>query len=271
MGKCRRIQIYGFFIFISLLTVFYLGCHKETVNLRELTPEEQFEYAKQIFDKKDYYKAKLQFTIIVLNNPGHQIIEKAQFYLSESHYFQKEYLLAVEEYEKLIRSLPRSPYVDDARFKVAMCYFNLAPKYSLDQEYTYKAISQFQQFLEEYPNSELRPETEKMLKTCVHKLAKKEYKSGELYRKMSYFQAALISFDSVLERYHDSEFADDALYWKGECHRKLREWEEAEKAFTDLISKHAQSDWASRAESKIKEIQREKEKQSQLETGRVEQ
>jgi len=110
-----------------------------------------------------------------------------------------------------------------------------------------------------------------MLTESVRKLARKEFMSGVLYRKMSYFRAALISFDSVLERYHDSEFADDALYWKGECHRKLREWEEAEKAFKDLISKHDQSDWTSRAESKIKEIQREKEKQPQLEIGRVEQ
>lgn len=268
MGSHRWTEFKNFIIVLSLIISSTLGCHRERVNLREMTPDEQFDYAKGLFDKKDYYKAKMQFTIIVLNNPGHQIIEKSQFYLAESYYFEKEYLLAVEEYEKLVRSLPQSSYVDDARFKVAMCYFKMAPKYSLDQEYTYKAIIQFQQFLEEYPDSELRPEGEKMLAESVYKLAKKEFKDGELYRKMSYYRAALISFDSVLEKYYDSEFADDALYWKGECHRKLKEWDEAEKAFKDLIRKHVQSNLVSKAESKLKGLEQEEQKDTKKDLGR---
>ena len=269
MGCHRWTGFKNFVIVLSLIILNTLGCNRERVNLREMAPEEQFDYAKRLFDKKDYYKAKMQFTIIVLNNPGHQIIEKSQFYMAESYYFEKEYLLAVEEYEKLIRSLPRSDYVDDARYKVAMCYFKMAPKYSLDQEYTYKAITQFQQFLEEYPDSELRPEAEKMLAESVNKLAKKEYKDGELYRKMRYYRAALISFDSVLEKYYDTEFADDALYWKGECHRKLREWDEAEKAFKDLVRKHVRSDLVSKAENRLKGLEEEKQKDAKNNLGRT--
>ena len=257
-------------ILVSFVAVCYWGCHRERVNLSQMTPEQQFDYAKQIFDKKDYYKAKMQFTIIVLNNPGHQIIEKAQFYLAESHYYEKEYLLAAEEYEKLIRSLPRSPFVDDARYKIGMCYYKMAPKYALDQEYTYKAISQFQLFLEEFPDSDFRPEVEKQLAVSVNKLARKEFMTGELYRKMSAYPAALISFNAVLERYYDTQYADDALYWKGECHRKLREWDEAEKAFKDLMDKHVQSNWVGKAEGKLKDIQRERERQKRKELGRSE-
>lgn len=258
-----------FFCFlIGLIVCLFYGCHRENVNLREMTPEEQFAYAKRIFDKKDYYKSKTQFTIVVLNNPGGRVIEKAQFYLAESCYYLKEYVLAVAEYEKLIRSLPQSPYVDDARYKIGMCYYKLAPGYALDQEYTYKAISQFQQFLEEYLDSDLKPEVEKRLEECRNKLGKKIFKTGELYRKMGYYRSAIISFDKILADYYDTKFIDDALFWKGECHRKLEEWEDSEKAFHDLLTKYVQSSWVDKAEEKLKEVRKKQISHSQDVSGR---
>jgi outer membrane protein assembly factor BamD len=253
----KRILLFAFISFI------FGHCGKETVNLREMSPEQQFEYAKSIFDKRDFNKAKLQFTIVVMNNPGSLVIEKAQFFLAESYYNLKEYILAIEEYEKLIRSLPQSPYVDDARYKIGMSYYKLAPGYALDQEYTKKAISQFQLFLEEFTSSDLKDEVNQRLQECRSKLAKKEYKNGELYRKMSSFRAALISFDRVLEQYYDTEFAVDALYWKGECHRKLEEYQEAENAFQELLTKHRQSQYAKRAEDKLKSLKEKGQKRAQ--------
>jgi outer membrane protein assembly factor BamD len=257
MENMRRVVVGFLFVILASVCVSFMGCHRERVNLREMTPDEQFEYAKRIFDKKDYDKAKIQFSIVVMNNPGGLIIEKAQFYLAESYFFLKEYILAVEEYEKLIRSFPQSSFVDDASYKIGMCYYELAPGYALDQEYTLKAISRFQQFVEDYPDSDLRQEVEKRSMECRTKLAKKEFKAGELYRKTSYYSAAIISFDAVLEKYYDTEYADGALYWKGECHRRLKKWAEAEKSFQELTTKYAQSKWIHKAEGKLEDVRRE--------------
>ncbi|MFC1568606.1 outer membrane protein assembly factor BamD [bacterium] len=239
------------FLCLSFIALIVISCNKQTAAIRDQTPEQQFEEAKRIFDKKDYYKAKMQFTVIVLNNPGHRIIEQAQFYLGESHFNLKEYIQAIAEYEKLIRSMPQSPFVDDARYKVGLCYFKLSPVYALDQEYTQKAIMQFQLFLEEFPNSDVRPEAEEKLKEARAKLAKKENKTGELYRKMGYFEAAIISFEVVLSEYYDTQFADDALYWKGECHIKGMAWDEAIQSFTALIDRYPSSSFLSRAKEKM--------------------
>lgn len=259
-------------ITVSILSLMLIvgSCQKSVVNLREMVPEEQFETAKSVFDKKDYTKARGQFLLIVMNNPGSMIIEKAQFYLAESYFMLKEYVLAIEEYEKLIRSLPQSPYVDDAQFKIGLCYYELAPGYALDQEYTRKAITQFQMFLEDYPESELRPDVEAKLDDCRIRLAKKEYKSGELYRKMNYFQSALIYFDEVLEKYYDTDFADDALFWKGECHRRLKQWDEAESVFRDLIDKYGQSDYREKAQQRLEEVLKDRDVQNKGEEESVE-
>ncbi|MBN1780709.1 outer membrane protein assembly factor BamD [bacterium] len=251
-------------LFMAAVT-FSIQCNRHSLSGRENTPEEQYEEAKRIFDKKDYYKAKMQFTVIVLNNPGHRIIEKAQYYLAESHYHLDEYIQAIAEYEKLIRSMPQSPFVDDARFKVGLCYYDLSPGYALDQEYTQKAIYQFQLFLEEYPNSEVRPEVEKKLAEARDKLAKKEFKTGELYKKMGYNEAAIISFNAVLEEYHDTQYADDALFLKGECHLKLNAFSEAIQSYDALIDRYPDSEHINDARDRMNQA-REKQSKMKLST-----
>ncbi|NQT24281.1 outer membrane protein assembly factor BamD [candidate division KSB1 bacterium] len=247
-------NIFGLF-FIGLF-VFLAGCNRDVVNLREMTPEEQFNYAKRIYDREDYYKAKMQFTVVALNNAGSKNIDKTQYYLADSHFHLKEYIQAIAEFEKLIRSMPQSEYVDDARYKVGMCYFKLSPGYALDQEYTLKALSQFQMFLDEFPDSELRPEVDTRYKECREKLAKKEYKSGELYQKMGQYPAAIIYYEHVVREFTDTSFIDDALYHKGECHIKMHQLEEAETAFSNLIRKYSDSSFAQKADSKRNQVRK---------------
>jgi outer membrane protein assembly factor BamD len=228
-----------------------------SLNSKSSTPMDQLEYAKSVFNKKNYFKAKNLFTVLVLNNPAGQTFEAAQFYLAESEYGLKEYIEAISEYEKLIKSMPQSSYVDDAQYKIGMCYYKLAPGYALDQEYTNKALTQFQQFLEDLPNSELRPEAEKRLAECRDKLAKKEFKTGELYTKMGYYKAAIISFDAVLEEYYDTSYAVDALYLKGVSHQKLGELDQAELAFRSLLVKYPNSFHKSEAEERLKKLRKQ--------------
>ncbi len=244
-----KLLISGFII--VLIVQIFTGCGSSRVNLPSMPPEEQLLTAMKTFQKKDYYQAKNQFTIVVLNNRGHRIIEEAQFYLGECHYHLKEYILAIAEYEKLIRTLPRSEFVDDARYKIGMCYYKLAPNYALDQEYTIKAISEFQQFLIEYPESELLEVVEERMHECQEKLARKAYKAGELYRKMGYYKSAIISYELMLNEYPESKYVDDAMFFKGECHRLMSEDDEAEKLYQNLVRIFPESEWKERALARI--------------------
>jgi outer membrane protein assembly factor BamD len=233
------------------------GCGRQNLSAPALNPADQFATAKKIFDKKDYFKAKNLFTLLVLNNPAGDTFERAQYYLAESNYGLKEYVEAISEYEKLIRSMPQSSFVDDAQYKIGLCYYTLAPGYALDQDYTHKALAQFQQFLEDFPDSELRPEAEKRLSECRGKLSKKEFATGELYTKMGYFRAAIISFDAILADYYDTPYADAALFLKGECHLKMGETEPADLAFRTLLVKYPDSPYRQKAEAKLKKLKPE--------------
>ena len=78
---------------------------------------------------------------------------------------------------------------------------------------------------------------------------------------MGYYRAAVISFDSVLEKYYDTPYSDDALYWKGESYRRMGEWDQAEEAFDALMSKYPQSPLVLKAKLKLDSIKGSRNKQ----------
>lgn len=235
------------------IVLFACGGNKARPNL---TTEERFAYATKLFNDKDYFDARTQFRILILNAPGSTIVDQAQFYLAECHFNMDEYIIAASEYEKLIRLYPRSAFLDDAQYKNALCYDKLSPKADLDQKYTYKAIEEYQRFMEEFSTSELAGEVEKRLSTLRNKLAKKEFNTGNLYRKMALYEAAIYSFDEVLNRFYDSQYAETAHFYKGECLFKLQRWNEARTALEQFVQKFPQSSNHSQARSMLEEISR---------------
>lgn len=218
--------------------------------------EERFAYAMKLFNGKNYFDARTQFRIIILNAPGNTIVDQAQFYLAECHFFMDEFVLAASEYERLLKLYPRSAFLDDAQYKIALCYDHLSPKSDLDQKYTLRAIEEFQRFLEDYPTSEYAEEVEKKLFAARSKLAKKEFDTGNLYRKMTLFEAALFSFDEVLNRYYDSQYAEPALFYKGESLFKLDRLPEAKTALESLLAKFPKGAFASSSKEMLEQITR---------------
>ena len=204
-----------------------------------MSAKERLRYAMEKYNDEDYLDAKTEFRIIVLNFPGQSVVDTAQFHLGECHFKMKEYILASAEYEKLTRMFPASNYVDDAQYKIGYSNFMLSPKYALDQSSTIKAIEELQKFADDFPKSDLVDEANDLMLKCREKLAKKEYKTGELYRKMADYDAAVLYFDSVLNIYYDTKFAKDAQFWLAECSRRGEQYERAIQEFERYLNRYS--------------------------------
>ena len=98
-----------------------------------------------------------------------------------------------------------------------------------------------------------------MLK-CREKLARKEYKTGELYRKMAYWDAAVLYFEAVLSSYYDTDFAEDAQFWIAECLRKNNEYDRAIEEFAKYLRKYPESDRREQAQKLLGQSQKAKTK-----------
>ena len=234
---------------LGMMVLCACGVNKLRANL---TTEERLAHAEKLFADGDYLEAQTQLRIIILNAPGSTVVDRAQFLLAECHYKMKEYLLAAAEYEKLVRLYTRSEYLDDAQFKVGLSYYELSPKSDLDQKYTLMAINEFQKFLEDYPSSPLAAEVIPKLEIAREKLAKKEYNTATLYRRMAYYESAVISYDAVLSIYYDTRFAEPSYFYKAECLLKLLKPAEAATSLRLLLDKYPKSEFRERAEELLK-------------------
>lgn len=242
---------------ITLLTILLGSCGKK-VQKENLSAEAYFEYAKSLFDRKKYVDAITEFTVITLKFSGNPVVDDAQFYLAESHFQNDEFLIAGAEYQKVVNDYPESAFVEEAFYKMGLSYYNLSQRSELDQEYTLKALRQFQNFIEAYPESPLREQGEQRLYELRTKLSRKQLMGGDVYRKMGIYDSAIIYYNILLDKYYDTPQAEPALYWKAECLYRIKEYQEALTNFTALVEKYPKSRYHRAAKGRISEIQDKK-------------
>jgi outer membrane protein assembly factor BamD len=222
---------------------------------QNLTAEERFDLGKKKFLDEDYLEAISEFEIVKLQFPGSSVADDAQYYLGECHYVQEEYLIAAEEYQALKRNMQASSLVPQAQYKIAMCYYNLSPESPMDQEYTKRAIEEFQTFIEYNPAHELAKDAAEKIKELNNRLAKKEFDSAELYMKMENYKSATMYFNLVVEKYHDTPFAEPALLGKVKSLIPRRKYDEAKQEIDKFLQKYPESSMKAEAQALSRDIE----------------
>ncbi len=246
MIRYRRYYLAGFIAALSLGLLFASGCGKAR-KWEDLSADEAWLKITKLFDRGRYLDASDRLEIFLINHAGSAMADSAQYLLGECHFKMKEYIVAASEYEKTVRQYPQSPVREQAQYKIGLSYFRLSPKSSLDQEYTSKAMDAFQEFIEEFPASDLAKEATRMIGVCREKLAKKEYDNGRLYHKMKEYNAARVYYDSVLDDYYDTSYAPLALYYKALSFEGSHDDQAALEAFSLFLERFPEHSYTNRA------------------------
>ena len=228
-------------LFLITISLFLISCSGKKPE-SGWTAEEYYRYAKEKFDDENYFDAVNDFTVVILRFAGSSVSDSAQYYLATCHYYLDEYIIAAAEYSKLVNNMSESPLVADAQFMLADSYYQLSPRAALDQEYTIKAIREFQIFLEDFPTHTKRNEGERKLFELREKLALKMYDTAELYRRMKEYRSSIIYYDIVLEKYYDSSYADDAQYSKAQTYIEMNDYTQAKSELLIFKDKFPQSE-----------------------------
>lgn len=229
------------YIFVFSLIFLMMAC-AGTGPKPEWNATEYYKYAKSKYDNKDYFDAVNEFTVVLLRFSGSTVADSAQYYLADSHFKMGEYLIAAAEFEKLINNMNRSPLVPKAQFMMAQSYDELSPRAELDQQYTEKALRQYQIFIEDNPTDPLKEEAERKISKLRDKMAKKQLANAEIYRKMGEYRAAIIYFDDVLAKYYDTAWADDAEFGKIQAYMDSDDYDNASKELDKFEQQFPESD-----------------------------
>jgi|AntRauTorcE11897_2_1112592.scaffolds.fasta_scaffold12498_3 outer membrane protein assembly factor BamD len=163
------------------------------------------------FEAGNYSDAAEIFETITRTGRGTNYAQDSQYYLAESYFNQKRYILAEAEYRRFITFYPRDPRRESVDFKKALSLYNQSPRYRLDQSATKRAIDEFQLFNSRYPNSEYVPQSAEKINELREKLARKYFESAEFYSRTEQYKAATIYYDLVIDRYPESKWAEAAL------------------------------------------------------------
>jgi outer membrane protein assembly factor BamD len=233
------------FLSVLFMSLILTGC-AGSKTLQESSIQEIFKNGLDNLEEEKYLQAQSDFTQVLIRGSGSDLGDDAQYYFGEAYYRNEEYMSAIVEYEKLTRRMGFSPYVEDARFKICESYKIESPKYFHDQEYTEKALERYQEFLDDYPDSEYFDEVLFSIESLRDKMGLKLYETGILYMKMEEYYSARMTFNKVIDLYYDTPIVYEAKAGVVEAFAYNKEIDEAYKSInsfeTDLKANNLYDD-----------------------------
>ena len=116
-----------------------------------------------------------------------------------ANYYDKNYRLAANQFKNFTISFPQDPRKEEAAYFSALCYYEGSLDYNLDQSNTESAITELQNFINEYPDSERSKNINQMIDELSYKLEFKAFENARQYYKMAEYKAATVAFENVLE------------------------------------------------------------------------
>lgn len=178
--------------------------------LKSTNVNEKYEAAIKYYDKGDFFRAGALLEEMIPLLKGRPEAEKAQFYFANTNFMQRNYVLGAYYFKQFTDTYPNSSYTEQASFLHAKSLFRDSPGYQLDQTNTVSALEVIQDFLNRYPTSEFRTETESMSQELQKKLENKAFQSARLYYSLRYNQAAVTALANFNQQYPASVFSEQA-------------------------------------------------------------
>lgn len=170
----------------------------------------------QIGKPNKYRKALKLMEQIVPVYRGKPQAEKLMFMYANTFYELEDYFLAGYQFERFETSYPKSDSVEVAAYKSAKSYYELSPRYSLEQKDTYKGLEKLQVFVNKYSNSQYREEANVLVKELREKLEKKDIEIAHQYlliaEQVGSYKPAIEAYENFISDHPGSMYREEAFY-----------------------------------------------------------
>jgi len=202
------------FIFSALILA---SCSSYQKLLRSDDVAKKYTAADSLYKIGKYKKTLALMEQIVPAYRGKPQAEPLMFRYANTFYNLEDFYLAGYQFERFVISYPKSDSVEIASYKSARSYYELSPRYSLDQKDTYTAMEKLQSFVDKFPNSEYRSDANAMAAELREKLEKKDFETANQYLRISDYKAAIEGFDNFILDHPGSKYRERAFYGRIEA------------------------------------------------------
>lgn len=260
--------------FLSILTIIILfsSCSEYQKVLKNEEVKPKYDLAQKFYDEGDFKRANRLYEQIVPKYVGKPQGERVMFFFANTYFQLEDYYLSGYQFERFIKSYPKSDKIQEATFLGAKSYYELSPRYSLDQTDTDKALTKLQSFINTYPDSEYFEESNTMAKELTSKKEKKQIEIAKQFNKLGQFNypilvSAITAFDNFISDNPGSIYREEALYYRIESatslalnsteNRKKERLEEALDSYNTLLRYYPETEYKKKADDLAKKVQGE--------------
>ncbi|MEL6916831.1 MAG: outer membrane protein assembly factor BamD [Bacteroidota bacterium] len=257
---------------ISLLAVTFQSCNEYQKVLKNEDVKAKYDLAEKKFNEGDFKRANRLYEQIAPKYIGKPQGERVLFFYSKSFYEIEDYNFAGYQFERFIKSYPKSDKVPECAFFGAKSYYELSPNYSLDQTDTDKALTKLQNFINTYPDSEYLEEANAMAQELTTKKQRKQFEIAKQFNKLGEFNyellvSAVAALDNFVTDNPGSIYREDALYYKFEASsgiafnsfdiKKQERIQDAMSAYNTLIKYFPETKYAKKADNLLGKLEKE--------------
>ncbi len=231
----------------AALAVVLAGCGASTLPAIH-SETERLDQGRAALQRREYNVAVELLKGYVENNAGGADVDLAIELLGESYLAIHEWGEAQNQFDRVLRDYPESDSAAAASFHLGQAYWGQARGPAFDQEFTRKALGQWESYVQSYPGHWLNAEGEKWAQRARERLADKLANAGELYLKLRRPGPARVYFQRVLAEYPTTEVSQRAELGLAIADAQDGHMDEARAALKDLQTRYQGRPVAERAE-----------------------
>jgi outer membrane protein assembly factor BamD len=238
-----------------VLVLVVVGCGAHVLPAMR-SESERLATARRLREQGDCAEAIELLKTYVTNAAGAAQVDEAVYWLGDCYLRTKDWALAAGEFERLLRDYPESDSSAAASFALGEAYFGQAGREDFDQEFTIKALEQWQSYLREHPGHWRYAEGERRVATARTRLANKLARTGTLYLKLRLWEPARVYFLKVKEEYSDTPADSEARLGLALCDAGQGRRDDAIAELKQLEERHPGERVAERAARARKRLER---------------
>lgn len=188
---------------LQLLAIFcalQTACTEKDIDPSD--PAASFARAREPYDDEMYEIAIQRLGEFKSRFPYSKHAPEAELMIADSHYKMSQFAEAAAAYEQFVKLHPRHAKADYAQFRVGESYWAEAPDdIDREQEYTLKAIVEWEKLIASYPDSNSRAQAEELLKQGRRRVADHYEFIARFYCKQEIYHACAYRYLELAEKY----------------------------------------------------------------------
>lgn len=262
------------FLIFSLGALLFVSCTGYERVLKSNDINYKLKRANEYYDNGKYVQANAIYESLLLVLKNTKNYEPLMYRYAYTFYYLEDYVSASYYFKNFVDIFPNSVDAEECEYMHALCLYKESPKYSLDQNYTEKAMGALQTYINAYPNSKRVDSANVIIDICRKKLEVKKAKAARLYYDIGHYKAASVYYQDLILEYPESPKVDEYKFmimksWYQYAKQSIKSKQEERYAnvlsnYQELLQEYPNSKYLSEAkkyqalaDENIKEIRNE--------------